>query len=143
MCMEKNKLTVELKKLEMEDLIFENIPFQDRINTELELKDYDWMNYTLTTSFITQSQGQLNVRFEYFGATFSQMDVEQLNEEICKEYRYTYSSDIFQKYLVQFMMCHLKQWENEEVFYGGELMLAFYNEVLETGCLEEVKEVCP
>ena len=49
MCMEKNKMTGELKKLEAEDLIFENIPFQDRINTELELKDYDWMNYTLTT----------------------------------------------------------------------------------------------
>lgn len=140
--MEKNKLTDELKKLEMEDLIFENIPFQDRINTELELKDYDWMNYKLSTSFVIKNQGELHVRFEYFGATFSQMDVEQLNEEFCKEYRYTYSSDIFQKYLVQFMMCHLQQWENEEVFYGGEMILTFYNEVLETGCLEEVKEVC-
>lgn len=41
----------ELKHIEVEDLIFENMPLKDRINTKLTLLDTDWMTYTLEASF--------------------------------------------------------------------------------------------
>ena len=34
---------MSLMKIRNEDLIFENKCFEDRINTELQLLDYDWM----------------------------------------------------------------------------------------------------
>lgn len=137
MCMEKNNLTEKLKKIAEEDLIFENVPFKDRINTELELRDYDWMTYVLSTSFRTKTQGELKVRFEYLGVVESQMYVEQHKKGLCKEYVYSFSSDIFENYLIKFMTGHLAQWENEDVFYGGDIVLEFYNEIMEKGYLDD------
>lgn len=134
--MEKKNQTEELKKIEQKELIFENVPFKDRIYTELELKDYDWMSYVLSTSFRTKNQGDLKVRFEYFGATNSEMYVEQHNKGGRKKYTYSFSSDIFENYLIRFMMDHLAQWEKQEVFYGGDIVLEFYNEIIEKGQLK-------
>lgn len=134
--MEKKNQTEELKKIEQKELIFENEPFKDRINTELELKDYDWMCYVLSTSFRTKTQGELKVRFEYSGITKSEMYVEKHNKGACQEYTYSFSSDIFENYLIRFMMRHLAQWEKQEVFYGGEIVLEFFNEIIEKGQLK-------
>ena len=40
-------------------------------------------------------------------------------------------SDFFEKYLSKFMYHHLKQWKSEKVFYGGDIAVEFYNEVIE------------
>ena len=68
---------MSLSKIKQEDLIFENKCFEDRINTELRLRDNSWMDYQLTTAFNTKKQGRLEVMFEYYGTVDSQMQVEQ------------------------------------------------------------------
>ena len=108
----------ELKRIEVEDLIFENMPLKDRINTKLTLLDTDWMTYTLEASFHVKAQGKLNIRFEYYGIQKSDLHVTQ-------------ESEIFEKYLSKFMYRHLKQWKSEKVFYGGDIAVEFYNEVIE------------
>lgn len=54
---------IELGYIDKNDLIFENKPLKDRINTKLTLLDTDWMTYELEASFRTKTQGELNVRF--------------------------------------------------------------------------------
>ena len=51
----------ELKHIDAADLIFENKPLKDRINTRLTLQDTDWMNYVLQVVFRTKNQGVLKV----------------------------------------------------------------------------------
>ena len=42
---------------------------------------------------------------------------------------------MFEEYVSRFMRKHLIQWKNQEVFYGGDIVLAFYNDILK-------KDVC-
>ena len=58
---------IELGYIDKNDLIFENKPLKDRINTKLTLLDTDWMTYELEASFRTKTQGELNVRFTFCG----------------------------------------------------------------------------
>ena len=121
----------ELKHIEVEDLIFENMPLKDRINTKLTLLDTDWMTYTWEASFHVKDQGKLNIRFEYYGIQKSDLYVTLEKNGICREYTYSFPSEIFEKYISKFMYRHLKQWKSEEVFYGGDIVIEFYNEVIE------------
>ena len=119
---------IELGYIDKNDLIFENKPLKDRINTKLTLLDTDWMTYELEASFRTKTQGELNVRF--CGVVEAEMYVKQVSNEIYREYTYFFSSDVFEKYILKFMTHHLEQWKNKEVFYGGDIVLEFYNEVI-------------
>lgn len=84
-----------LSKIRPEDLIFYDEIGNDRTNTHLVLSDYDWMNYTLSTRFVTNELGNVAVKFEYFGATFSTMLVEQTRNGIMYRFTYEYPTDIF------------------------------------------------
>ena len=121
---------IELGYIDKNDLIFENKPLKDRINTKLTLLDTDWMTYELEASFRTKTQGELNVRFTCCGVVEAEMYVKQVSNEIYREYTYFFSSDVFEKYILKFMTHHLEQWKNKEVFYGGDIVLEFYNEVI-------------
>src|SRR5699024_1664833 len=72
---------MELKHIDPKDLIFENKPLKDRINTKLTLQDTDWMNYVLQAVFRTKEQGVLEVKFEFFGAVDSEMSVVRIEGE--------------------------------------------------------------
>ena len=125
----------KLKPINKADLIFENEPLKDRINTKLTLSDNDWMQYIIETEFSIMNQGVLKVKFEYNGIHETEMTVERENGKK-QEYRYWFASGIFEKYLRQYMKEHLKQWECETVFYGGDIVLNLYNEVLRCGQIE-------
>ena len=128
---------MSLSKIEKEDLIFSGEIEDDRTNTFLTLDDYDWMNYTLTTRFRTEKLGVLNVKFNYFGSTISIMEVEQnLNNEITK-IKYDYSTDIFQKYIVRFLKEHIEALDSEYGFNGEDIVVDFFNEVIECGEISE------
>lgn len=127
-----------LKKIVSEDLLFTNEIEDDRTNTYVQLNDYDWMNYIIKTCFKTTELGILDVSFEYFGATFSHMEVVQTIDEKKKEYTYEYSTDIFEKYIKQFLLNHIDAWSSRYAFNGEEIVIDFYNEVLEVGVLREV-----
>lgn len=124
---------MNLKKIKKEDLIFTDNLEDDRTNTYLVLNDYDWMNYSLTTRFKTEELGTLNVKFEFFGATTSIMDVEQNYNGICEKVTYEYSTDIFQKYIIKFLTKHIASWDKEYAFYGEDEVIEFFNTVLENG----------
>lgn len=127
----------ELKHIYTDDLTFENKPLKDRINTKLTLQDTDWMNYVLQAVFRTKKQGVLKVKFEYSGVVDSEMRVIRIKGKRKRRYTYSFDSDIFEKYLVKFMTYHLEQWKKQEVFYGGDIVIEFYNEILKKGCLKE------
>lgn len=121
----------ELKCINKKDLVFENKPLRDRINTKLTLLDTDWMSYELEASFRVKTQGELDVKFTYYGSAEAEMHVTQKNKGRSQEYTYFFSWDIFEKYILKFMALHLEQWKNEEVFYGGDIAVEFYNEIIQ------------
>lgn len=128
-------INVGLKKINKEDLIFSGAIEDDRTNTYLNLNDYDWMHYTLKTRFKTKDLGVLDVVFEYYGATESVMTVVQTNSNIVTTYTYRYATDIFQEYIVKFLQKHIASWNEEYAFYGEDIVIEFYNTVLEKGTL--------
>ena len=127
---------MNLKKIQKEDLIFSGSIGDDRTNTHLVLDDYDWMNYILTTRFNTKEMGEIEVRFEYFGATSSVMYVKQTYNNICERVVYEYPTDIFQKYIILFLTKHIASWDEEYAFYGEDEVIDFFNTVLENGTIK-------
>ena len=124
---------MNLKEIKSEDLIFSNDIEDDRTNTYLNLYDYDWMDYSLTTRFKTEDMGVLNVKFNYFGMTTSNMEVEQTLNGITEKVTYEYPTDIFKKHIVKFLEKHLSFWDSEYAFNGEEEVIEFFNDVLKNG----------
>lgn len=124
---------MNLKKINSEDLIFSNEIEDDRTNTYLNLYDYDWMDYSLTTRFKTEDMGVLNVKFNYFGMTTSTMEVEQTLNGTTEKATYEYSTDIFKKYIVKFLEKHISFWDSKYAFNGEEEVIEFFNDVIENG----------
>lgn len=128
---------MKLEKICSEDLIFTNAIEDDRTNTYLQLNDYDWMDYNLTTRFKTEKMGVLNVKFNYFGATFSTMEVEQSLGDKNKKITYKYSTELFKKHIIKFLEKHMSFWGSKYAFNGEEEVIAFFNEVLENGQIDD------
>lgn len=125
-----------LTKIEAKDLIFTNEIEDDRINTFLTLNDYDWMDYQLKTRFNTENLGILDVIFHHFGLTTSVMIVKQRIDDKEREYLFEYDTEIFKKYLIKFLNLHIESWNSTFAFYGEDIVLEFYNEVIESGELK-------
>jgi len=105
-----------------------------RIYTCLALNDYDWMNYNLSTKFLTDEYGELKIVFNYFGLIESSMYVTKTNGDIVEQFVFVYSTDIFQKYITIFLTHHIAAWDTTEfAFYGESYVLDFYNEVIQLG----------
>ena len=121
---------MNLKKIRSEDLIFSNEIEDDRTNTYLTLNDYDWMNYNLSTRFKTEEMGVLEVEFEFFGFSTSQMNVKQTLNGKVHEITYEYPTDIFSKNLIKFLEKHIRYWNEEYAFNGEEEVIDFFNEVI-------------
>ena len=124
---------MNLKKIKSKDLIFSNGIEDDRTNTYLNLYDYDWMDYSLTTRFKTEDMGILNVKFNYFGMTISTMEVEQTLNGATEKVTYEYSTDIFKKHIVMFLEKHIRFWNEKYAFNGEEEVIGFFNDVIENG----------
>ena len=124
---------MNLKKIKSEDLIFTNNIEDDRTNTYLNLYDYDWMDYSLTTRFKTEDMGALNVKFNYFGMVSSTMEVEQTLNGTNEKIVYEYPTDIFQKHIIKFLEKHIHFWDEKYAFNGEEEVIEFFNDVLENG----------
>lgn len=126
-----------LEKIKSEDLLFTNDIEDDRTNTYLNLADYDWMNYTLTTRFKTEKLGVLNVKFEYFGMVTSVMEVEQILNGTTESIIYEYPTEIFKRHIVKFLEKHISFWDSKYAFNGEEEVIEFFNEVLDNGTVRE------
>jgi len=73
----------------------------------------------------------LKVEFEYFGSTTSMMKVIQVIDDISKEYKISFSTDIFQKHIIIFLNHHIVAWDSNYAFNGEDEVLDFYNEVIQ------------
>ncbi len=124
---------MKLQKIESKDLLFTDEVEDDRTNTYLNLYDYDWMDYSLTTRFKTEKMGVLNVKFNYFGMITSTMEVEQTLNNNTEKVTYEYSTDIFQKYIVKFLEKHIRSWDEKYAFNGEDEVIEFFNDVVENG----------
>lgn len=122
-----------LRKIKSEELLFTGDIEDDRTNTYLTLADYDWMNYILKTKFSTKELGVLKVEFEYFGLVTSEMEVEQTLGEKTIVYTFEFDSDIFIKHIKDYLEKHISQWNDKYAFNGEEIVVNFYNEVIEKG----------
>lgn len=98
----------------------------DLFDTNLFLEDYDWMNYTLSSSMPTKVYGDITIEFEYFGGGPSTMKVKTEK----KIYSFRFDTKLFQKHIIIFMQKHMKQWETKKAFFGIEEVVNFYNAVL-------------
>ena len=124
---------MELCKINKDDLIIDDGCVEDIVSTTLALNDYDWMQYILKTRLHTKDLGVLNIKFEYYGAKDSMMEVEQTLNGATETIVYEYASDIFKKYIICFMANHIAHWGSKYAFDGEDVILDFYNEVLEKG----------
>lgn len=123
---------MNLSKIDKNDLILNNTTGDNITNTYLVLDDYDWMKYTLSSRFKVQ-ETELTVEFVYYGATTSIMKVGYSSSDISGEIVYEYSTDLFQKYIIKFLTKHIAHWDNKYAFCGIDVVIDFYNEVLENG----------
>lgn len=126
---------MSLSKIKSEDLIFNYQTGDTGTNTSLVLEDYDWMDYSLSTSFNTKEQGLLNVKFNYFGLVTSIMEVKQTLNNSIKKITYEYSTDIFQKHILKFLKKHIHSWDSSYGFDGEEEVINFFNDVIENGMI--------
>ena len=125
-----------LYPIKAEELLFTNEIEDDRTNTYLHLLDYDWMHYTLETRFRTEAQGILEVEFEYFGVITSSMTVKQTKDDKVTVYEFSYPTDIFQKYITEYMTAHIAAWNGTYAFNGEDYVIPFFNTVLNAGNLD-------
>ena len=126
-----------LKKINSEDLLFTNEIEDDRTNTYLQLNDYDWMDYNLTTRFKTKEMGIVDVKFQYFGMTTSAMEVTQTLKDVTEKDTYEYPTEIFKRHFVKFLEKHISFWDGKYTFNGEEEVVEFFNEVLDNGSIGE------
>lgn len=129
LCTWENKMS--LKCIKEEELIFTDNLEDDRINTYLSLNDYDWMEYTLKSKFRTEVDGTLYVTFVYNGFMTSTMFVRQMKDDQEINYKFDFDTQLFKEYIVKFLQSHIESWDSSYAFYGGEIVLEFYNKVLE------------
>lgn len=128
-----------LKKIKVEDLLYD--ANTDIMETNLKLSDYDWMHYQLTGKFRTEEMGTLEVTFEFIGIAACDMTIVQTFKKKSRKVIYEFSTDIYKKHLLAFMQKHIASWDDEYAFSGEEEIVSFFNEVLETGTLKEVKDI--
>lgn len=129
------KPNMKLEKIRSEDLIFSNKIEDDRTNTYLQLNDYDWMDYNLTTRFKTKKMGVLYVKFSYFGFASSTMEVEQVLGDKHKKIIYEYSTELFKKHIIKFLEKHIRFWDEKYAFNGEDIVISFFNDVIENGII--------
>lgn len=46
-------------------------------------------------------------------------------------YEYRYDTDLFKKYIIQFLSQHIYAWDSEYAFNGEDIVIAFFNKVIE------------
>lgn len=126
---------MKLEKICNDDLIFSMDIEDDRTNTYLQLNDYDWMDYNLTTRFKTEKMGVLDVKFMYYGTNLSAMEVEQTLGDIHQKIRYEYPTELFKIYITKFLEKHIKFWDEKYAFNGEEIVISFFNDVVDKGII--------
>ncbi len=102
----------------------------DRIFTKLTLDDYDWIRYCLEVVFPLKDDPPLYAKFEYTGSLFCALTLSTFYDSDKQDIEIRFNSGIFEKYLSKYLETHLASRENPIAFYGGDIALELWNEVL-------------
>lgn len=78
--------------------------------------------------------------FEYYGTVDSCMEVKRDVNGKTEKTTYEYSTDIFEEHIIKFMTKHLATWKETYAFNAGELVIDFFNDVIEYGRVIEPRE---
>lgn len=113
----------------------------DRIETRLTLKDYDWMEYTFECWFPTIKQGDLCIVASYNGMGSCNAKITQVINGEKYLHSFEFSNSIWKRFITNYMKKHIDQWITGQVFYAGEEAVAFYNEILNDAENYNIKEV--
>ncbi|RFZ76396.1 hypothetical protein DS742_23660 [Lacrimispora amygdalina] len=65
------------------------------------------------------------------------MEIEQTLGEKTIVYTFEFDSEIFIKYLKNYLDKHISQWDSEYAFNGEDVVINFFNEVIEKGDITE------
>lgn len=123
---------MNLVKIKEEDIITTGMVGDDCGNTELYLHDFSWMRYEVRTILNTTNQGRLKITFCFTGCDSEMKVVQKVNGKKITII-YEFSTDIFKKHLFKFMHRHMESWEDGFAFKQIELMIDFFNDVIENG----------
>ena len=104
---------------------------RDRVFTHLILMDYDWMHYRIQAEIPIEDNHVMVIEFLYFGLTTSLMKVAI--DDLKTTVEYEFDSNIFMKHLKKYLEKQIEyNCDNKgKVFYAEELIIYFYNEVME------------
>ena len=114
----------------------------DRIATKLTLDDYNWMNYTLETVFPTKSQGLLKIKIEYKGSSVCTINIEQFFNGKKYLHKIDFNVKLFSDFIKDYMLKHIKNWDETFAFNGGFEAVQFFNRILrDYDCYYPIKQV--
>jgi len=113
--------TIEDNAQKLEPIIYDNdlssfnvSGATDKFETKVVLVDYDWMHYALSARMPTKAYGDIKIKFEYFGAVFSEMRVETEK----KTHTFKFDTQLFNEHIVKFLQKHIESWDNTYAFDG-------------------------
>ena len=115
---------------------FTRTPWDPSISSDLILYDYSWMDYKLISFFPTRKYGDLELCFNY--CCGAGLYVRQTMGNKVRSHRFTFDYKIFAKYITMYMEKHTAHWKEKHAFWGGELVIEFYNYVLMNHTKHEV-----
>ncbi len=84
----------------------------------------------------TRKYGDLELCFNY--CCGAGLYIRQTMGNKVRSHRITFDDDIFAKYITMYMEKHTTQWKSEYAFFGGEIVVDFYNYVLMNHIKHEV-----
>ena len=125
----------QLPTLTENDLEFKcNGPDDDRVCTDINLSDYGWMHYALSTRLCTRDNGEMKVVWEYSGMKESTVYIRQLKDSVEHDYKLDVPSSIVMRGFTAF----IKSWADkndpeknyEYAFNGMDEVLALWNETM-------------
>ncbi|MDD3222842.1 MAG: hypothetical protein PHG07_10780 [Lachnospiraceae bacterium] len=122
-----NNIEFKPEPLTPKDLFYSKTTPIECTETQLNLLDNDWMSYVLKAKLNTKKYGLITFKFSYCGTQTSYLTIWG-EKEIRRECEY--STDLFEKYLIDFMHSHIYAWNGSYAYNGEKKVLDFYNDVL-------------
>ena len=130
----------DLKPISYEDwdaeFDFTRTPLDPSITSDLLLYDYGWMNYKLISFLPTRKYGDLELCFNY--CCGAGLYIRQIMGNKVRSHRISFDYKIFAKYITMYMEKHTAHWKSGYAFFGGEIVVEFYNYVLMNHTKHEV-----
>ena len=112
---------------------FDRRHYVDLYDLNLVLSDFDWENCEISARISTKEYGDMKIEFKYYGCTSCAMAVETEKGK----YSFSFSTAIFEKYIIRFLYKHLRNWKEKSAFDGLGEVVDFYNDVLTSPCTVE------